>query len=460
MGVEAIGIHPPVPAICPQKIGGDEMSAEALAVDQGLGQFGNGTLMGRVKAVAGAGIGNVLEWYDFTVYAYLAGILGTKFFVSTDENTALLATFAVFGVGFVARPLGGLLIGLFGDRYGRKPALLLTFLMIAGSTGLIGILPTYASIGVAAPVLLVVARLVQGLSAGGEWGGAASFLVEWAPSHRRGLYGSLHPCAICTGLLLGSGVTGALTSTLGPAAMADWGWRVPFLVGALIGPLGFMVRRKVDETPVFRRAKTDPQASVIDDFSMSRTMVLAFAFPAVQSVVTYIFLSYFPTFSQRYAGLNASAALWSTALATLVMGSSCFAAGWLSDKIGRKACMLTSCLLLVTLTYPLLAVALDGASLWTVVLIQSLFTALCGLFLGGMPAALVEMFPTARRLTGLTTAYNLQSMVFGGFAPFIASWLITKTGAPVSISYFIIFSAAISAVAILPLRETFKQRLA
>ena len=135
-------------------------------------------------------------------------------------------------------------------------------------------------------------------------------------------------------------------------------------------------------------------------------------------------------------------------------------AGWLSDKVGRRACMLTACILLVALTYPLLSVALDGASVWTVVLIQSLFTALCGLFLGGMPAALVEMFPTTRRLTGLTTAYNLQSMVFGGFAPFIASWLITKTGAPVSISYFIILSAAISAVALLPLKETFKQRLA
>jgi MHS family proline/betaine transporter-like MFS transporter len=435
------------------------MSAEAFAADHQVGTLGTGTLMSRVKAVAGAGIGNVLEWYDFTVYAYLAGILGAKFFVSNDESTALLATFAVFGVGFVARPVGGLVIGMFGDKFGRKPALLLTFLMIAGSTGLIGILPTYASIGVAAPILLVVARLCQGLSAGGEWGGAASFLVEWAPSHRRGLYGSLHPCAICLGLLLGSGVTAALTSSLGSAVMADWGWRIPFLLGALIGPLGFFVRRKVDETPIFQRARKNPQSSVMENFSMSRTMLLAFAFPAVQSVVTYVFLSYFPTFSQRYAGLDSSAALWSTSLATLVMGLSCFASGWLSDKVGRKACMLAASILLVALSYPLLSAAVNGASPWTVVLIQSLFTAMCGLFLGGMPAALVEIFPTTRRLTGLTTAYNLQSMVFGGFAPFIASWLIAKTGAPVSISYFIIVSAAISTVAVSMLRETSRQRL-
>src|SRR6201986_2732445 len=248
------------------------MSAEAFAADHQVGTLGTGTLMRRVKAVAGAGIGNVLEWYDFTVYAYLAGILGAKFFVSTDENSALLATFAVFGVGFVARPLGGLLIGLFGDKFGRKPALLLTFLIIAGSTGLIGILPTYASIGVAAPVLLVLARLLQGISAGGEWGGAASFLVEWAPAHRRGLYGSLHPCAITLGMLLGSGVTGALTTALGSATMADWGWRLPFLLGTLLGPVGLYVRSKVDETPVFERAKRAPETTLPKDFSMAKTM--------------------------------------------------------------------------------------------------------------------------------------------------------------------------------------------
>ncbi|MCC8969987.1 MFS transporter [Bradyrhizobium brasilense] len=440
-----------------QKQGG-QMTAEAYDV-AARAKFRSASLFARVKAVAGAGIGNVLEWYDFTVYAYLAGILGTKFFVAGDENTALLATFAVFGVGFVARPLGGLLIGLFGDKYGRKPALLLTFLMIACSTGLIGVLPTYASVGIAAPILLVLARLMQGLSAGGEWGGAASFLVEWAPAHRRGLYGSLHPCAITLGLLLGSGVTGGLTTTLGSAVMADWGWRIPFLVGALIGPLGFYVRRNVDETPIFKRAMLEPTSAVLETFSMARTMVLAFAFPAVQSVVTYVFVSYFPTFTQKYAGLSPSAALWSTALATLVMGLSCLASGWVSDRTGRRFNMIAACGLLILLSYPLLSLALSSASIWKVILTQSVFTALCGLFLGSMPAALVEMFPTKRRLTGLTTAYNLQSMMFGGFAPFIASWLITQTGAPISLSYFIIFSAFVSGAALLLMPETARKEL-
>lgn len=434
------------------------MSAETFdnAVDQPVEAR---VLRSQVRAVAAAGIGNVLEWYDFTVYAYLAGILSTKFFVTGNESTALLATFAVFGVGFVARPLGGLLIGLFGDKYGRKPALLLTFLLIAGSTGLMGILPTYASIGIAAPLLLVLARLLQGISAGGEWGGAASFLVEWAPAHRRGLYGSLHPCAITLGMLLGSGVTGALTSTLGSATMADWGWRIPFLLGALLGPVGLYVRSKVDETPIFQRTKRAPEPAALKDFSMARTMLLAFAFPAVQSVVTYISVGYFSTFTQKYAGLTPAAALWSTSLATLVMGLSSLGSGWLSDKTGRKFNMLLACALLVLLSYPLLSLALGSGAPWVVIMTQSIFTAFCGLFLGGMPAALVEMFPTARRLTGLTTAYNIQSMVFGGFAPFIASWLIAETGAPISLSYFIIASAAISGLALLMMAETSRKAL-
>ena len=416
-------------------------------------------LKARVTAIAGAGIGNVLEWYDFTVYAYLAGILGRKFFDSSNETAALLATFAVFGVGFVARPLGGILIGMIGDRYGRKPTLLLTFMLIAISTGVIGVLPTFATIGLAAPILLVVARLLQGISAGGEWGGAASFLVEWAPPGRRGFFGSMHPCAITLGQLLGAGVTAALATALGAEAMSDWGWRVPFLLGAVIGPIGLLVRSRVHETPAFRRVKAAPSAAPAVPFSMASTMAVAFAFPVLQSVLTYLFLSYFPTFSQRYIHLSPSASLWSTALATIVMGSTSLLSGYLSDRVGRRTCLLASCILSVVLAYPLLMVALDGASLGMVVLIQACFAALCGLFLGPMPAALVEMFPTARRMTGLTTAYNLQSMLFGGFAPFIAAWLISATGQPISIAFFIMLAAVLSAVAVLRLRETAHEQL-
>jgi MFS transporter, MHS family, proline/betaine transporter len=413
---------------------------------------------GRTRAIFAAGVGNVLEWYDFTVYAYLAVILGKHFFQSGSETAALLATFAVFGVGFAARPIGGVLIGVFGDRFGRKPALLLTFSFMILSTGMIGLLPTYASIGLAAPILLVAARLMQGVSAGGEWGGAASFLVEWAPANRRGLFGSFHPLAICTGQLIGAGVTAGLTTAMGSAAMEAWGWRVPFLLGALIAPVGLFIRSRVDETPAFQQSRKPSATASAAEFPMARTMALAFAFPILQSVLTYLFLSYFPTFGQKYVGLTPSAALWSTVLATMVMGITAVVSGALSDVVGRRACLLGSCVLSLLLSYPLIG-AMIGAPATTVTALHLVFAAINGLFLGPLASSLVEMFPTAKRMTGLTVAYNLQSMIFGGFAPFIASWLIAWTGQPISLAYFIIFGAVLSGVAILMLRETAHESL-
>ena len=308
-------------------------------------------------AVIGAGVGNVLEWYDFTVYAYLAGTLGKLFFDSSNETAAVLATFAVFGVGFVARPLGGILIGMFGDRYGRKPALLLlTFGMIAVSTGVVGLLPTYASIGLAAPILLVIARLAQGISAGGEWGGAASFLVEWAPPKRRGLFGSMHPVRdlyrpVDRRRRHGRADDGARhrgDDELGLAgAVPDRGaGGADRLHGAATYPRDAGISPRW--SPSMRRP---PRRRT---FSMGRAMVLAFSFPVLQSVLTYVFLSYFPTFGQRYLGMTASAALWSTVLATAIMGASSLASGALSDRYGRRTCLLTSCGLSLVLAYPML----------------------------------------------------------------------------------------------------------
>jgi len=413
------------------------------------------------RAISASVVGNALEWYDFTVYAFLAAIIGKHFFPSTDDTTALLSSFAVFGVGFVARPLGGVLIGLFGDKMGRKPALLLTIVMMAAGTGLIGVLPTYASIGVAAPILLVLARLLQGFSAGGEWGGSASFLVEWAPPDRRGLFGSFHPASIFLGQLSGLGTTALLTSAIGSDAMSDWGWRVPFLFGALVGPLGLLIRRTVDETPAFKRAVVAPSSLITeDDRPVWLTLIHAFCFVAVQSVVVYTFFSYFPTFMQRYLHLTASQALWSTTLANAVVMLTCLAAGAISDRIGRKPLMLVHCVAFLVLTYPLMALLLtSGASLTTIVAVQAFLGLLTGLFLGAFPAALVELFPTCRRLTGLGTAYNLSSMVFGGFAPFIATWLINLTGSPIAVSGYVMFAAILSTVAVWQLRETAHSKL-
>jgi MFS transporter, MHS family, proline/betaine transporter len=412
----------------------------------------------RARVIFASILGNALEWYDFTVYAFLATIISKHFFPNTTPTVALLSTFAVFGVGFIARPVGGLLIGIYGDAKGRKPALLLTIGLMATGTCLIGLLPTYSTIGIAAPVLLVLARVLQGFSAGGEWGGSASYLVEWAPSRRRGLYGSFHPGSIFLGQVVGTAITALLSSGLGPDVMSDWGWRVPFLLGAVIGPLGMIVRNKIGETPVFEKAAAEAQSDVPTRLPWKK-MAFAFAFVAVQSVAIYIYLSYFPTYLQHYVGWTASRALWSTAIATVATGIAVVSSGALSDRIGRKPVLLVSCCVFLFLSYPLVWVILHSNSFALCAALQAFLSANCGLFIGSMAAALVEMFPTKRRLTGLSTAYNLASMVFGGFAPFIATWLIATTHSPISVTYYVILGAAVSLPAVIAFRETAFQAL-
>ncbi|MGA2962766.1 MAG: MFS transporter [Candidatus Korobacteraceae bacterium] len=414
------------------------------------------------RAVIAGSIGNVMEWYDFAVYAYLAVILGRHFFPTQDETIRLLSTFAVFGVGFVARPIGGFLIGLYGDKHGRKPALLLTIMMMAVGTALIGVLPTYATIGMAAPVLLVLARLMQGFSAGGEWGGAASFIVEWAPAGRRGFFGGFQTSSILFGSVVGSCVTALLSTVLGPAGMNSWGWRVPFLLGSLIGPLGVYARRKIDETPVFEEVVVQHKEIDVPKITtpLGLIMLHIFFFAGMQSIATYLFASYFPTYSQKFIGLSPSQALWSTTIAVLGFSMMCLVSGWLSDIFGRKKVMLTSCAGFLFLTYPLLSAALHARSFGVVLLVQTTLCVFIGVFNGTMPATLVEAFPTGRRYMGLSTAYNVSSMVFGGFGPFIATWLIARTGAPISLAFLMIAVAAITTPAVALLRETaFDKRL-
>src|SRR5436190_22503706 len=256
------------------------------------------------RAVTAAVIGNVLEWYDFAVYAFVAAILARKFFPTTDEVTALLSTFLAYGLGFVARPLGGIIIGRLGDTHGRKVALLLTIFLMAAGTVLIGILPTYASIGFAAPALLLVARLMQGFSTGGEWGGPTAFIGEWAPADRRGLFGSFQQMSVVAGLLLGSAFAALLNTLLTPAEMADWGWRIPFLVGGILGPIGMYMRRTIEETPHYARVKDAAPAGGSSGFALAAR---AFGFTIVWTVCFYVLLTYMPSWTAKYMSLSPAA---------------------------------------------------------------------------------------------------------------------------------------------------------
>jgi MFS transporter, MHS family, proline/betaine transporter len=408
------------------------------------------------RAVTAAVIGNVLEWYDFAVYAFVAVILARKFFPQTGGPTALLSTFLAYGLGFVVRPVGGVVLGRLGDTRGRRVALLITIFMMAAGTAMIGLLPTYESIGLAAPVLLVAARLVQGFSAGGDWGTSTAYIVEWAPKGGRGWYGSFQQTSVVSGLLLGSAVAALLNTVITPAAMDAWGWRLPFLLGGLLGPVGLYMRRAIDETPAYQAiVASAPQAPAAQPASWPLA-ARAFGFSIVWTVAYYILLNYMPTWTEQYMKIGASAALWSNALGLLVLLVAIPFMGRLSDTIGRKPLLLACCLALVVVPYPVFRflAARGGASFGALVLVQAGFALLISMFSGPGPAAVAEIFPTRSRSTWMTTGYALSVAIFGGFAPFISVWLIARFGSPTVHSFYLMASAAASAVVIATMPET------
>jgi MFS transporter, MHS family, proline/betaine transporter len=409
------------------------------------------------RAVGAAVIGNVLEWYDFVVYGYLASIIATKFFPTESETASLLAVFAAFGVGFVFRPLGAIAIGRIGDRKGRKVALVLTVMLMAGGTVLIGLLPPYDAVGIAAPLALVAARLIQGFAIGGEWGASIAYLVEVAPENRRGFYASLQQMTVVTGLLMGSGISAILATLLDPAALQAWGWRIPFLIGGLVVPVGFYMRRKIAETSPYLQS-----ANAATSFKGTVPIVEAaqvFGVSLVWSVAAYIFLVYMPTFTEKYAGLSHSAALWSNSLGLLLLMIFVPVFGAMSDRIGRKPLLLAGCLAFVVLPFPLFSLMLGTASIGVIVMVQAVFGIAVALLSGPAPAALAEVFETPTRMRGLSTANAIAAAIFGGFAPFIATWLIATTGSPIAPVGYVIACAVVSALVTLTLRETARRQL-
>jgi MHS family proline/betaine transporter-like MFS transporter len=403
------------------------------------------------RAVAAAVAGNVLEWYDFAIYAYMATIIAKKFFPAGDEVGSLLSTFAAFGIGFVARPLGGIVLGRLGDVRGRKSALLITIALMAAGTVMIGLTPTYDSIGVSAPALVVCARLLQGFSAGGEWGGSTAFIVEWAPEGRRGLYGSLQQSSVAVGLLLGATIAALVGLALPPDAMDSWGWRVPFLLGAVIGPVGLYMRRHIGETPAFSAAT---QAATAQSEWPLLLAARAFGFTVVWTVSYYTVLAYMPTFLQKHAGVARGQSLWYTAAGLLLLAVAAPVSGRVSDRIGRKPLLLAACAGCAVLPYPLFGAIVSHPQPQVVLLSQLALALAIALFSGPGPAAIAEIFPTGQRATWMSTGYSLAVAIFGGFAPFIATWLIDRTGNPVAPAFYLIAAALVSMLAIAPMQET------
>ncbi|MFF8171029.1 MFS transporter [Streptomyces chartreusis] len=409
-----------------------------------------GTVRSRKALVAGS-VGNFIEWYEFGVYGYFATIIAARFFTPEggSEVEALVRTYASFALAFFFRPVGAALFGRLGDRIGRRPVLILVITLMTVATTLIGALPTYATAGALAPWLLTFLRVLQGLSAGGEFGGAVSVMTEFAPPGRRGLYGSWQSFTVALGLLGGAGVAALLATALTEEQLGDWGWRLPFLLTLPLGLGALWLRLRLDETPAFREerpAERPPAREVAGAIALGAGRIMGWA------AAGYTFLVVLPSYLQSTLDASFQQALIATVLANFGFAVTIVPAGLLSDRFGRRPVMLTGAVLVAVLAVPLLNLLQDpgvsltvkGAAVWGA-------GAVVGLMAGPGPAMLAELFPTNVRYTGLGLAYALSNAVFSGCAGLIITETIERTG---SVDIPAYYAAAMCAVSVLALTWT------
>ena len=410
-------------------------------------------------------IGTTIEWYDFFLYASAAGLVfGALFFAPAGAEIATLLSFATVGVSFLFRPLGAFLAGHFGDRIGRKAMLVVTLILMGAATTLIGVLPTYEQIGVLAPVLLLVLRILQGLSTGGEWGGAVLMAVEHAPEGRRGRYGAFPQIGVPIGLLLASGVLALMTGAISPGdAFLEWGWRVPFLLSFVLIIVGIIVRRAVDESPVFSEIAAKKAAAKTPILTLFRKhwllVVLAALTFAGNNAAGYMTTG---GYLQNYAttpvadgglvGMERTPVLLAVAGASVFWLVCTFAAGIVSDRIGRRNTYIigwVAFLATVFLLFPLV----DTGNPWLLFLGVSLFAIGNGFTYGQQAAYFTELFPASIRYSGVSITYAIGAILGGAFAPTIAAWLVQTTGSAASVAVYIAAVMVLAFAATLILRD-------
>ncbi|GAB6171022.1 MFS transporter [Paradesulfitobacterium aromaticivorans] len=423
------------------------------------GEYGVKT---RVKAVSAGAVGNVMEWFDYGIYGTLAPIIASIFFPNNDPLASLLLTFVVFGVGFVMRPLGAVIFGYIGDKYGRKNALSLTILIMAFSTFSIGLIPSYATIGFVAPLLLTLARLLQGISTGGEWGGSTSFIVEYANDNRRGFYGSWQQVSTIGGLMLGSLTGLILTNVLAKEALHSWGWRLPFIFGIVLGIIGWYMRVKLEDTPAYQKVEESAEVVKNPITTAVRTnykgIIQAMGMTVIWTVSFYILLTFMPSYINKILKLPLNQSLLSNFFSYILLVIFIPLMGHLSDRIGRKPLLLTSCIGFAIFTYPLFMFVSDG-SFMKLVIAQLVLGLFLSMFSGAGVAFIAEIFPTNVRYTTLSIGYNIITALLGGMAPFIATFLVAATKNNLAPSFYVIGAAIVSFIAILTLPETYNKPL-
>ena len=410
----------------------------------------------RRKQVFAAVIGNALEWYDFVVFGFLTVIISRLFFPEDSPLLALLKTTATFGVGFVMRPIGGIVLGLYADRHGRKAAMQLIMGLMTLALLIIATAPTYAAIGIGAPILMVVARLLQGFATGGEFAIATAFLVEIAPPGKRGLYGSLQQLGLTAAALGGAGAGLLVTTLLTPEDLDAWGWRIPFVLGLLIGPVALYIRRHMEETEEFTRARAAPGPSLSLATLLNqnlRAVLTTFGLIICGTITYYVILIYIPTFAQQQLGIALADAFKVQVVALICLSAMVPVFGALSDRVGRRPVLMTGCVVLFAALYPMFARTQAAPGLGNLLLMQVVLASLLGIFYGAVSTAVAEQFDARVRSSGLSLAYNLAVMIFGGFAPFFVTWLIEATGDPLAPAYYVMFGCAAGFIASFGVRE-------
>ena len=408
--------------------------------------------------VVGAGvIGNTLEWYDFAIFGFLTPYISAAFFPGSDEMAGMLKTFGVFAVGYLMRPLGAFVFGHIGDRIGRQQALFLSVLLMAVPTFLLGLLPGYETLGILAPILLLLLRLLQGLSVGGEFAASITFVSELAANHRRGLLGSLTVLGSIGGFALGSGISELATATLGEEALADWGWRVPFLLGLLLAIAGVLMRRSLPESEPFESnamAHDSTPHPIVDVFCNQWRRLLTLAgIVFMQGIGFYMIFVWLPVYLGKIVGREDIQPLLLNAGGLVVLMGVIVASGWLSDKVGRKPILIAAAVLLAAVGWPFFVVLQHG-SMGALCAVMAGFAIIIGCAQGPTPAMMAELFPTRSRLTGIGIGYNVTQAIAGGTAPAFCTWLIMSSGMNTAPALYLILSALIGLLAAIFLTET------
>lgn len=409
------------------------------------------------KAVGAAAMGNLVEWFDYGIYSYVAVYIAAQFFPGGDPKANLPLSLAVFAVAYLVRPIGGTILGPLGDRIGRKKVLSLTIIVMSGASFLMGLLPIFPTVGWLAPILLILLRLVQGFATGGEYGGAAAFIAEYAPDKRRGFYCSFLELGTTGGFVLAAGLVTAMQLVLSREDMSSWGWRIPFLIAGPLGLVGLYLRNKLEDTPAFRQLEREAHIaeSPLKELLVKhwRPIVRCFILVLFYNVAVYAVMFYMPSYLEVTLDIPETQALLYILAMMVAIMIVIIPVGSLSDRVGRKPIIVTGCVGFILLSYPaylLMGQGTFGGTVGGLVILAGLLV----LLLGTMSATLPALFDTDVRYGGFSIGYNLSTSIFGGTAPAIMSTLVVSLNSPALPGVYIAVAAVISLLGVLSIKES------